>query len=189
MGFVLGWNWALLRIAVGLVLVAGGVYLGQRLGHAPVPATMARAVADATQDTEDTEGPSFGRFLAALGRLSVGLLPEYVVIVGILGAVRAWLFPAMSPALGHNLLLVVGLALAGTLFVIPTAGEIPLVQSLLSYGLGLGGAGALMITLPAISLPSMAMLSQAVPKRLLLELAAWVAVMGLVTAFLAHLLL
>jgi uncharacterized membrane protein YraQ (UPF0718 family) len=186
MGFVLGWNWALLRIAVGLVLVAGGVYLGQRLGHAPVPATMATAVADAT---EDTEGPSFGRFLAVLGRLGIGLLPEYIVIVGILGAVRAWLFPAMSPALGHNLLLVVGLALAGTLFVIPTAGEIPLVQSLLSYGLGLGGAGALMITLPAISLPSMAMLSQAVPKRLLLELAAWVAVMGLVTAFLAHLLL
>lgn len=185
MGFVLGWNWALLRIAVGLVLVAGGVYLGQRLGRDRVPDAVQ---ADITAVTEE-EAPSLGRFLRVLGRLVVGLLPEYIIIVGILGAARAWLFPAMSPAVGHSVLLFVGLAVAGTLFVIPTAGEIPLVQSLMSYGLGLGGAGALMITLPAISLPSMAMLSQSVSKKLLLELAAWVAVMGLVTGVLAHLLI
>jgi uncharacterized membrane protein YraQ (UPF0718 family) len=144
--------------------------------------------ADITALTEE-EAPSLGRFLRVLGRLVVGLLPEYIIIVGILGAVRAWLFPVMSPAVGHSVLLFIGLAVAGTLFVIPTAGEIPLVQSLMGYGLGLGGAGALMITLPAISLPSMAMLSQSVSKKLLLELAAWVAVMGLVTGVLAHLLI
>ena len=185
MGFVLGWNWAVLRIAVGLALVAGGVYLGQRLGGDRAP----EALREDLEANVEEGAPTVGRYFRVLGRLLVGLLPEYIVIVGLLGAARAWLFPAISPAVGHSLLLVVGLAVAGTLFVIPTAGEIPLVQSLMSYGLGLGGAGALMITLPAISLPSMAMLSQSVSKKLLLELAAWVAVIGLVTAVLAHLLI
>lgn len=186
MGFVLGWNWALLRIVIGLILVAGGVYIGNRWGEKAVPDAVQR---DLDQLDAADPGPSVGRFFAALGRLAVGLLPEYVVIVALLGAVRAWLFPAMSPALGHSAWLVLVLAVVGTLFVIPTAGEIPIVQTLMSYGLGLAGAGALMITLPAISLPSMAMLSQAVPKAQLARLAAWVAVMGLVTALVAHFVL
>lgn len=186
MGFVLGWGWALLRIGVGLVLVAGGVYIGNRWGEGQTP----KAVSEQLHaDAEPDAGPTARRFFGTLGRLSLGLLPEYIIIVGILGAVRAWLFPTMTPAVGHSLLLVVALAVVGTLFVIPTAGEIPIVQTLMSYGLGLGGAGALMITLPAISLPSMAMVSQAVSKAELARLAAWVAVMGLVTALLAHFLL
>ncbi len=189
MGFVLGWNWAVLRIAVGLVLVAGGILIGDRLGHDRLPDRVAASVTDEPAAEPEQEGPSVGLFARVLGRLAVSLLPEYIVIVGVLGAVRAWLFPAMTPALGHNLLLVVGLAVAGTLFVIPTAGEIPLVQSLMSYGLGLGGAGALMITLPAVSLPSLAMVSQSVSRRVLLVLAVWVLAMGLVTALLAHLFL
>jgi hypothetical protein len=40
------------------------------------------------------------RHFMTLGRLSVGLLPECVVIVLVLGAVRAF-FPAVSPAIGH----------------------------------------------------------------------------------------
>ncbi len=186
MGFVLGWRWAVLRVAVGLILVAGGVLIGDRLARDRVPD---RAAASAAAQTADDDGPSPGRFLRVLGRLAVGLLPEYIVIVAMLGAVRAWLFPSMTSALGHNLLVVVGLAVAGTIFVIPTAGEIPLVQSLMSYGLGPGGAGALMITLPAVSLPSIAMLGQSVSRRVLLVVAVWVLAMGLVTAFLAHLLL
>jgi hypothetical protein len=46
-----------------------------------------------------------------------------------------------------------------------------------------------MITLPAVSLPSIAMLGQSVSRRVLLVVAVWVLAMGLVTAFLAHLLL
>jgi len=186
MGFVLGWNWALLRIIVGLILVAGGVYIGNRWGEKAVPDAVQR---EWDQLREPDGGPSVGRFFGALGRLAVGLLPEYLVIVALLGAARAWLFPAMSPAVGHSAWLVLVLAVVGTLFVIPTAGEIPIVQTLMSYGLGLAGAGALMITLPAISLPSMAMLSQAVSKAQLARLAAWVAAVGLVTAALAHFVL
>ncbi|MDA8194536.1 MAG: permease [Thermaerobacter sp.] len=184
MGFVLGWNWALLRIVMGAALVAGAVYIGNRWGTA-VPSGLMRPL----PDSQSHQGSLVARFLASLAKLSVSLLPEYIVIVGILGAVRSWLFPAMNPAIGHSLWLMLALAVAGTLFVIPTAGEIPIVATLMSYGLGLGAAGTLMITLPAISLPSMAMVAQAVPKADLMRLAGWVAVVGLATGVVAAILL
>jgi uncharacterized membrane protein YraQ (UPF0718 family) len=184
MGFVLGWNWSLLRIVMGLILVAGGVYLGNRLEGQDASEALEKMTAAAP--AEPQQGTQASQFFRQLGRLALGLLPEYIIIVAVLGAVRAWLFPAMSPGLGHSVLLTLGLAVAGTLFVIPTAGEIPIVQSLMSYGLGLASAGTLMITLPAVSLPSMAMVSQAISKRTLAYVAVWVAVAGLVTGLLAH---
>jgi uncharacterized membrane protein YraQ (UPF0718 family) len=184
MGFVLGWNWALLRIAMGLCLIAGAVWIGNRFGR-----SLDTERLKPPGPTADERPGRLKRFLTTLGRLVVGLVPEYIVIVGVLGAVRAWLFPAMSPALGHSAWLVLALAIAGTLFVIPTAGEIPIVQTLMSFGLGLAGAGTLMMTLPAISLPSMAMVSQGLSPRLLATVAAWVAVVGLLTGLVASLVL
>jgi uncharacterized protein len=49
--------------------------------------------------------------------------------------------------------------------VIPTAGEVPIVQMLQQFGLGGAGAATLLITLPAVSLPSLAMLGRALPMR------------------------
>jgi len=181
MGFVLGWNWALYRIVMGLLLVVTASWLGDRWGTANGVNTAPPA--------SDTEPPSFGRFVRVLGKLAIGLLPEYLVLVALLGATRAWLFPAMSPALGHSLGLMLILAVAGTLFVIPTAGEIPIVQTLMGYGLGIGSAATLMMVLPAISLPSMAMVGQGLPKKLLLTIALLVVLMGILTGLLAPLVL
>ena len=186
MGFVLGWNWALLRIGMGLLLVTGAAYIGNRW------ATQAEAAAVAQQvdvPTPTATGSRPVRFFTALGRLARTLVPEYLIIVGVLGAVRAFLFPAMGPALGASVLLFFGLAVAGTLFVIPTAGEIPIVSSLMSYGLSSMAGGALMMTLPAISLPSMAMVSQAISKADLVRLAALVLLAGLLTGVAAHFVL
>ena len=184
MGFVLGWNWALLRIFLGLVVVAGAVYIGNRWGRDT------DALPDLPQPAaQGTEGSVTVRYFHALGRLSVRLLPEYLIIVAILGAVRAWLFPAIDPAVGQSLILTLGLAVAGTLFVIPTAGEVPIVQTLMSSGLNLFSSGTLMMALPAVSLPSAAMLSQAVSRDVLWRLMLWVVVMGLVTGVAAHFLI
>jgi uncharacterized membrane protein YraQ (UPF0718 family) len=181
MGFVLGWHWAALRLVVGLVLVFGVAYLAQRfVGAEDVPAEAAAAVA-----APDDARPLLVRWGAALWELAVSLLPEYAVILLVLGAVRAWLFPAMNPAVGHSLWLMLALAVAGTLFVIPTAGEIPVVQSLMAFGLGSGGAGVLLTTLPAVSLPSLVMLGRAVPARALVLVAVSVAVLGLLTGAVA----
>ncbi len=181
MGFVLGWKWSILRIVVGLALVITASWLGdrwmQKKDQAPA------AIPDVAPPADVP--PTLGRYFSTLGRLVVGLVPEYIVIVAVLGAVRAWLFPAMSPALGHSLWMLLVLAVFGTLFVIPTAGEIPIVQSMMSYGLGLGPAGALMMTLPAVSLPSMAMVSQQIAKKDMAKVAALVAVTGVVTGLLA----
>lgn len=184
MGFVLGWRWAVLRIAVGLALVFGTALAAQRLfGEKDVPEQASRAVTEAAAAAD--RRPVVVRYAATLAGLAVRLLPEYVVIVFALGAARAFLFPAISPSVGHAAWLVLVLAITGTLFVIPTAGEIPIVQSFMKFGLGPAGAGALMMTLPAVSLPSLAMVRQAVPTRVLAFVAGSVVVSGLLTALLA----
>jgi uncharacterized membrane protein YraQ (UPF0718 family) len=184
MGLVLGWRWAVLRIVLGMILVLGVALLANRLfGAKDVPDEARQAVATATAPA--SQRPLIQRYFMTLGRLCIGLLPEYVVIVLVLGAVRAFLFPAMSPAIGHAVWLVIVLAVVGTLFVIPTAGEIPIVQTFMGFGLGAAGGAALMITLPAVSLPSLAMVGRAVPARILAFVTGSVAVMGLVAAALA----
>jgi uncharacterized membrane protein YraQ (UPF0718 family) len=180
-GFVLGWRWALLRIVMGLLLVAGAAWLGNR--HASTSRLDEARVSLPQVPLDD--GPLFLAWGRALLRLLVGLVPEYVVIVLALGALRAVLFPAVSPAIGDGVLLFLGLTVAGTLFVIPTAGEVPILQTLLSFGLGPLAAGSLLLTLPAVSLPSLAMVGRAFPVRLLAEVALLVAVSGLLTGLLA----
>lgn len=179
-GFVLGWRWVVLRLVLGAVLVFGVAHFAERFLR---PEDLPRRVTELhDQDLalpEDAR-PLAVRWLAALWRLALGLLPEYLAVVVVLGAVRAWLFPAMSPAVGHSLWLVGVLAVAGTLFVIPTAGEVPIIQTLSRFGLGAAGAGVLLITLPAVSLPSLLMVGRAVPARVLAFVAGAVVVLGLV---------
>ncbi|MHB1536188.1 MAG: permease [Acidimicrobiales bacterium] len=182
MALVLGWRWAVLRIVVGVVLVLGLASLAQHIfGERDLPLAAEKAVAAAASRPTD-DRPLGVRYFSTLGRLCLGLVPEYLVIVVGLGAARAFLFPAVTPAIGHALWLVVVLAITGTLFVIPTAGEIPIVQTFMGFGLGTAGAAALMITLPAVSLPSLVMVGRAVPAKVLALVASMVVAMGLVTA-------
>ena len=65
---------------------------------------------------------------------------------------------------------------------IPTAGEVPIIQVLQQFGLGGAGAAALLITLPAVSLPSLVMLGRALPVRALIVLGFGTFVFGLFAA-------
>lgn len=182
MGFVLGWNWAVLRIVVGATLVFGVAHLGNRyLSERDLPPEVAAATDTAEMPDAEDDRPLLVRWGKALWQLGVGLVPEYAIIVVALGAARAWLFPAMSPAVGHSLWLFFALAVAGTLFVIPTAGEVPIVQTLLGFGLGAGSAGVLLTTLPPVSLPSLVMVGRALPARVMVFVAVSVAILGLLT--------
>jgi uncharacterized membrane protein YraQ (UPF0718 family) len=78
--------------------------------------------------------------------MALWILPEYIVLILLLGAARARLFPHIGPEIGNHLGWIATLALAGTLFVIPTAGEVPIVQAMLALGMGVGSAGALLMT-------------------------------------------
>jgi len=74
---------------------------------------------------------------------------------------------------------------AGLLFVIPTAGEVPIVQAMLSLGMAAGPAAALLMTLPPVSLPSLAMVARSFRPIELATLVIGVLVMALVGAGLA----
>jgi uncharacterized membrane protein YraQ (UPF0718 family) len=125
------------------------------------------------------------RWLRIFVQMAVRLIPEYVVIVLLLGAVRAWMFPHVGPDIGNEWLWIAALALAGTLFVIPTAGEVPIVQAMLALGLGGGPAAALLLTLPPVSLPSLAMLGRSFRVRTLVAIAAAVVGFGVLGGALA----
>ncbi len=183
-GFVLGWGWAGLRLVLGVALVFLLSHFAARLMPAgrhlppPHPAT-----------TPDPAQVGYLRaYLAALWRLASRLVPEYFLLVFALGATRAWLFPAMTPVIGHAGWLPPLLAAIGTLFVIPTAGEVPIVQVLQHVGLGSAGAAALLVTLPAVSLPSLVMLGRALPAPVLGVLGVGTFGFGLLAAYAAVLL-
>lgn len=183
MGFVLGWNWAAFRLVLGLLMVFGLGYLVNRMVD-PKEAEAAKAQLVELVVNAQTSGP-FARWIGILSRMTARLVPEYIVLILLLGATRAWLFPHIGPEIGNDLGWIVAFAIAGTLFVIPTAGEVPIIQAMLSLGMGVGPAGALLTTLPPISVPSLAMLARSFRPRVLLVVTVSVVAFGVVGGLMA----
>lgn len=160
------WQWTVTRLVVGLFLVVGGAALASWLADRGAGATKAPAhgMSDATPNVTPLDGKWLaaapGRYLRALLRLTVTLIPEYLVMVMLIGALRGWFLPFATGRAGSGALVVLIAAVAGTLLVIPTAGEIPILQGLAIAGLSQGAIGALLITLPAASLPGIAMVAR-----------------------------
>lgn len=150
------------------------------------------AVALAGAEREDFRLASApARFARTLARLALVLVPEYILVVLAVGVFRGWLFPLAqtSQHSGSGALVALGVALvAGTLVVLPTGGEIPILQGLAHTGASSLVLGALLITLPAISLPSMVMLGRALSWRVVTVMAAGVAACGVAAALLLFLL-
>ncbi|MGO9382613.1 MAG: permease [Mycobacterium sp.] len=154
------WQWTLTRLVVGIATVLGvaaSVGLVTRARGAGEPRTEAIVAAD-----RESAGAT-RRFVRVLLRLCLFLLPEYAVIVLVLRAFRGSILTLTR--LPHNgllygLLIVVLAAIVGTLMVIPTAGEIPILQGLALLGVSSGALGALLITLPAVSAPGVAMVAR-----------------------------
>lgn len=106
------------------------------------------------------------------------LVPEYLVVVFAVGLLRGWLLPIGDATTQAAVLVTLVAAVAGTLVVIPTGGEIPLLAGLAAAGVGAGPVGALLLTRPAISLPSMVMVGPAMTWRVTAATAAAVAGCG-----------
>lgn len=188
MGFVLSWKFAMIRIVAGLFLVFVSSYLANKVGRETD--TMGDITELGLDDQEENEtGNFFIRWMKALGPLVLDTIPAYFIAVLILGAVRAWLFPAINPEWGNSILVLVGLAITGTLFIIPTAAEIPIVQTLMSFGLGVGPGVALMMTLPAVSIPSLIMVKRVFSLKVLIMVAGFVMFVGILAGLLAGLVM
>jgi uncharacterized membrane protein YraQ (UPF0718 family) len=178
-GFVLGWDWSILRLTFGVLMVFGLGSLVERLDSSSAGVRQgAEAPADIGGQAAPTQQASFGRWLIVLGRMSVRLVPEYAALVLALGALRAWLFPQIGPEIDNSLPWVATFAVMGALFVIPTAGEVPIVQAMLLLGVGAGPAAALLMTLPPISVPSIAMLWRSFRPRTLMAVSLGVVLLG-----------
>lgn len=167
MGFILGWQFSLIRIVVGLLLIAIVVTIANRMTGDDAPDEVP-ALELAPIERTDRSARSLGvAWLKELWNEMIAVLPGYALIVFILGGVRAWFFPPDFTIHASGLGPMALVSLVGTLFVIPTAGEVPIVQTLLAHGMSVGAAVALIITLPAISLPSIFIVRKAFPAKVL----------------------
>lgn len=183
LALVAPWQWFVTRLVVGAVLVFWFSVLVARLfGSAAGTGEALPPAASEPPSGPGTPGDTARRVLGRLVKLSVLLVPEYFVVVFALGALRGWLFPLGQGALQWGPFIVVIAAIAGTLVVIPTAGEIPILLGLVTVGVGAGTIGALLITLPAVSAASVVMLGRALSWRVVWAMAGAVAVSGLLAA-------
>jgi len=169
MGFVLGWSFAIARLLSALLLITIVVAVAHRMG-----AALPTAEVDAPSfDLAPIEQPHANAlslslaWLKEMGNEIVSILPGYIVIVALLGAARAFLFPPGLTLHTVGVIPTALVALVGTLFVVPTAGEVPIVQTLLAHGMSMSAAIALIVTLPAISLPSLFIVRNVFPRKVL----------------------
>ncbi|MGH3244634.1 MAG: permease [Trebonia sp.] len=185
------WQFGVVRILVGVAVVVGGSMLVTRLFGPKVP-DGDRPLPPELRSAGDPDPARLGQFplvfARSLLRLAVVLIPVYLVVLYLLGFFSGWLsdFSGLDARLGIVAVLVC--AVLGTLLVIPTGGEIPVILALTAAGVGAGTAGALLITLPALSVPSMVMVGRALSWRITLGMAGVVAVAGLIGGLLLWLL-
>lgn len=175
------WQFAAVRLSVGALLVFGGTTLVARLagrrepdGHPGLP------VPTEESDQYRTVTGLLRRFARSLVRFSLVLIPEYVVMVFLVGLFSGTLsdFFGLSAQLGLVSVLLV--AVIATALVIPTAGEIPVVLGLVAVGAGGGIIGVLLIALPALSLPSIVMVGRALSWRVTMAAAAAVVMAAMI---------
>ena len=180
---VLPWPWAVLRLVGGLAVVAAGIAAARweerrALGAADPSAT------DAAADSPVVSGSLPVRFVRALADLTTRLLPEFLVLVFVLGAFRSVLFP-IDAAVPGVAVLAVSLVIAGLLLPVPRGGEVAVVAAGLAAGMPVPAAAALLVTLPMLSLPSLLMVRSVVPRRVLERTAAAALGVGLLAAVVA----
>lgn len=178
---VLPWRFGVVRLIVGAAVVfAATVLVGRLAREDSRPASDAVPALSGTVPADPRSVREFpGRFARSLLRLALVMVPAYFVVVLVLGYLSGWLsdFAGLDARLGVAAVLLC--AVVGTLLVIPTGGEIPVVLALSAAGVAAGTAGALLITLPAVSVPSMVLVGRALSWRVTAAIAGTVVVAGL----------
>lgn len=178
MTFVLSWKFTVLRLIFGLILTFGVSYLANRFAPNANSVDIEEMAEKAAQEAS---GSFASRWIKSIGSMILYIVPTYILSVLVIGALRVWLFPHISDAASNSLLTVIGFAIAGMLFVIPTAAEIPIIQTFMSFGLGGGPAAALLIALPSVSLPSLLLVGRSFPNKVLFFTAGSVVVLAIIS--------
>ncbi|PWH07273.1 permease [Brachybacterium endophyticum] len=188
------WQWAAVRVVIGIALMAGAAALAGRLapratvdGYLGAAATAAAGgtVTGAASAAEPASGGAGAvtrallRFGREFGRLAVRLVPEYLGLVFVVGVVLhlgGWRLDSIH----WGLLAVLVFAVIAVLMVIPTAGEIPVLLALAALGGSPWAQGIALICLSAVSLPSLVMVGRSLSWRASTGIAGAVLVAGVV---------
>ncbi len=188
---------AITRIGSGLVITVLVTYLVARIAHrwespnaptpesAPASGRMQRAgglylrLFDLDriigQRRLDTPSQLVGAWLRASGRIALVLVPT----LWAWSVVASAMFQTLPSDFGNNLTSVVLSAVVGTFFMISTWSEIPMALQLIQSGYS-GPAAALLVVLPAISLPCMMLLGGALQRfRVVALLSVGVMIVGI----------
>ena len=185
-------KFAITRIVAGLLIAVFVTYLVVRLVERPSDATVVLQASNFRLPpflgrlfgVFDVERLIRARRVGTPSQMIAAWLREHVVTVILVPALWIWsvvaslLFQAMPSAFGNNLASVVVAAVAGTFFMISKWSEIPMALALIRSGFT-GPAAALLVVLPAISLPCMVLLGGSLRRfRLVAALSAAVMLVG-----------
>lgn len=182
---VLSWKFTLLRLVFGLIVTFGVSYVAGRMaGNVEVPQEKLEKTMPA-----ETSAPLWKRWLSSVWSMAIHLVPAYFVSVLVLGAARAWLFPTLGDGALDGALLLLVFSIAGALFVIPTAAEIPIIQAFLALGVATAPTASLLVVLPALSLPSLLMIRRSFPGRVVAFVFGSVVLLGILCGLVGSLVL
>lgn len=172
------WEWGTVRVVVGIALIVVVAVAARRLAPAMADTEGLASVEGADGAIEAPRMHPLARFVRELGRLTLTLVPEYLLLVFAVGAVTAATgFSLAEVSWGAGALLV--FTVACVLFVIPTGGEIPVLLALAAGGASPWALGIALMCLSAVSLPSLVMVMRALTWRVCAVAAACVLVAGL----------
>src|SRR5579875_1248963 len=165
--FVLAWQFAVIRVVIGIALVLLIAWYANHAGEPASDSSRLHAPDASPIESEASIGELAMAWLRAFWWELYTIIPGYVVIVLALGAARAFLFTPGLTLHADSIWALAIVAIVGTLFVIPTAGEVPIIQTLMGLGMGIAPALVLLLTLPAISLPTTYIVRKQFPARIL----------------------
>lgn len=172
---IFGWKIAVAYVVVGLVLAVLGGALIEKLGMAKYMESFVMAGEGVALEDRLMSRREKCAYAAAQVRSTVATVLPYILIgVGIGAVIHNWV-PGMwvEQVLGGDnpfsviLATVIGVPMYADIF-----GTIPVAESLLSKGAGLGTILSFMMAVTALSLPSMILLRKVVKLKLLLVFAA-----------------
>lgn len=154
----LPWQYAAARIVLGLVAALAVPVIAARMTNAPPP-----PVNVDEKEEENTPWTSLGwKWIENAWGIAVLAVPLLILGYFLVGIVQVVLpLQTLAPMLRNGPLEIVATAFIGTVIMIPTFTEISFVSTLVPLGMGSGPAAALLISAPAVSLPSLIVIGRA----------------------------
>lgn len=150
---------AVARLVLGLVASIGAAYAVAKLvpvEDEPVPSS------SRIQD-EEPMAEMLRRWLGHTWDIAKAVIPLLLVGILLIGLFKTlFSFETIAMHLGNGLLPIALASAVGTILMVPTFTEVLWVGEFMRQGMGIGPAAALLITLPAVSFPSLWVLGKVV---------------------------